>query len=109
VPRLTARARGYDSTWDRARTAFLAQHPTCELCGAPSTIVHHRIPHRMGQAKTTAERDTARRLFWSKAGWVPVCQPCHDGPCDHEDRHGYSNAIGNDGLPTDPRHPFNRG
>lgn len=98
MPRLTARARGYDSRWDKARAGFLRSHPRCARCGAPSSVVHHRKPHRGNQA-----------LFWDRANWQPVCQPCHDGPCQFEERHGYGNQLGADGLPADPNHPFNRG
>lgn len=93
-----ARARGYDSKWDRERAAFLAIHRRCARCPAPSTVVHHKIPHRGD-----------RSLFWRRSNWEPVCQPCHDGPCQQEERNGYHNAVDGDGLPTDPNHPFNRG
>ena len=98
MPRPNFRERGYTSRWDTARRAFLAEHPRCTRCGSPATVVHHRKPHRGNPT-----------LMWDRGNWEPVCKPCHDGPCQHEDRHGYSNAIGDDGLPTDPRHPFNTG
>lgn len=98
MPRPSFRERGYTSQWDKARRAFLAQHPRCTRCCAPATVVHHRKPHRGNPS-----------LMWDRANWEPVCKPCHDSQCQHEDRHGYSNAIGDYGLPTDPRHPFNAG
>lgn len=39
--RPTARERGYDSRWERTREQFLRANPTCEVCNAPATDVHH--------------------------------------------------------------------
>jgi 5-methylcytosine-specific restriction endonuclease McrA len=72
--RPSARARGYDSKWDVERAAYLKAHPSCtrqhkdgSTCGAPSTVVHHIIPHRGNQ-----------KLFWSRSNWAARCKPCHD-------------------------------
>lgn len=73
--RPTARERGYSSAWEKARAGFLAKHPTCSRCGAPATVVHHTIPHRGDKAK-----------FWDRKSWAPVCKPCHDGPCQAEEK-----------------------
>jgi 5-methylcytosine-specific restriction endonuclease McrA len=97
MPRPGARARGYDGKWDRERKAYLAIHRTCTRCGAPATIVNHKTPHRGD-----------RSLFWRRSNWEAVCQPCHDGPIQQQERHGYHSGVGADGLPTDPAHPFNR-
>jgi 5-methylcytosine-specific restriction protein A len=75
--RPTAAARGYDSKWAAARKGFLLKHPVCcrPSCGQPATIVHHSTPHR-GDMK----------LFWDRSLWLPVCQPCHDGPLQSIER-----------------------
>jgi 5-methylcytosine-specific restriction protein A len=36
-----ARARGYDARWEATRAAYLAEHPDCAQCGAPTTDVDH--------------------------------------------------------------------
>lgn len=64
--RPNARERGYDSKWEKARRAFLADHPTCS-CGAQATVVHHGVPHR-GDMK----------LFWDRKLWRPRCASCHN-------------------------------
>lgn len=66
--RPTARERGYTSQWEKARAAFLAKHPHCAMCGKPSAVVDHIIPHRGD-----------KRLFWNSANWQPLCTPCHSG------------------------------
>ncbi len=66
--RPTARQRGYDTQWDKARSTFLASNSSCSFCGATATVVDHIVPHR-GDMK----------LFWKKANWQPLCKPCHDG------------------------------
>jgi len=73
--RPTARERGYGSKWEQARADFLAAHPTCNRCGAPSTVVNHVIPHK-GDMK----------LFWRRSNWEAVCKPCHDGPIQSQER-----------------------
>lgn len=68
--RPTARQRGYDSYWQRASKAFLAQ-PENRLCacgcGRAADMVDHIIPHR-GNMK----------LFWDIRNWQPMASsPCH--------------------------------
>lgn len=67
------------------------------------TTVNHRIPHKGDW-----------NLFIDPTNHQSVCSPCHDGPIQAEeatgkanDRVGYSVATDANGLPTDPRHPFN--
>lgn len=66
--RPSARQRGYDSAWDRARKAFLAKYPRCRRCGSPANVVDHIIPHKGDKA-----------VFWDRANWQPLCTPCHSG------------------------------
>lgn len=74
--RPSARERGYDAKWDRERAAYLTFHSTCLHCHMrPATIVHHIIAHRGD-----------RSLFWNRSNWMPVCQPCHDGPIQRRER-----------------------
>lgn len=108
MARLGARARGYTSSWEAARAKWLETHLTCAMCGGRATVVHHRIPHRMSQARTQEETAEARRIFWNKRDWVPVCAPCHDGPIQQQERHGYHSDVDDSGTPLDRNHPFNR-
>lgn len=66
--RPSARERGYDSAWDKARAGFLVKHNQCAMCDAPATIVDHVIPHKGD-----------KRLFWDRSNWQPLCTPCHSG------------------------------
>lgn len=91
--------------WRRARAEFLERHPTCALCGAPADTVDHVRPHRGD-----------KRLFWDSANWRAMCKACHDRKTARSDG-GFGNApgetvssaCGEDGLPSDPAHPWNRG
>jgi 5-methylcytosine-specific restriction protein A len=70
--RPSARQRGYTPAWDRAASAYKAQHPLCLGCSAvgraePTTVVDHIIPHKGDQA-----------LFWDQANWQPACAWHHD-------------------------------
>ena len=49
-------------------------------------------------------------LFFDPDNLESVCKPCHDGAIQSEERReaNYSDAVGPDGYPLDPNHPFNR-
>jgi 5-methylcytosine-specific restriction protein A len=70
--RPSARARGYNHEWRKARTEYLAMHPHCRECATHgvtrlATVVDHIIPHRGD-----------KHLFWHRANWQPLCKSCHD-------------------------------
>ena len=73
--RPSARERGYDTKWDKARAAYLAKHPKCVKCGAPATVVDHVIPHKGDM-----------RLFWDRSRWQPLCTHCHSSRKQSEER-----------------------
>ena len=77
--RLSARARGYTSKWQRESKAFLAlpENHACIRCGTPAMLVHHAIPHRGDPP-----------LFWNRKNWRPACKRCHDGPLQSEEKRG---------------------
>jgi len=103
MQRPSARQRGYNSRWQKARATFLANRPRCERvtngtpCGALATVVHHKVPHKGDPA-----------LFWNTANWSPRCKLCHDSGEQGDEKRGFSTAVGMDGWPTDDRHPANR-
>jgi 5-methylcytosine-specific restriction endonuclease McrA len=66
--RPSARARGYDAEWERARADWLAAYPSCRRCGAPATLVDHIIPIR---------KAPHRRL--DRTNFQSLCTPCHSG------------------------------
>lgn len=98
----SARQRGYDSRWDKARRTHLEHHPLCVMCMEQgwveaATVVDHIIPHKGDQA-----------LFWDRSNWQSLCKAHHDGPKQASEARGYSIEVGADGWPTDPKHPANR-
>lgn len=82
--RLSARSRGYDTRWDKARATFLKSNPTCtfqvngETCGRAATIVDHVVPHRGDQ-----------KLFWNKGNWAALCVHCHSSRKQSVERRSY--------------------
>lgn len=64
--RPSARERGYDAKWEKARAEYLKANPLCRFDGAPATTVDHIKPHRGDM-----------RLFWSRSNWQPLCTSCH--------------------------------
>lgn len=101
--RQSASARGYGHKWRQYREAFLKSNPFCVKCQARGRVsaantVDHITPHRGDPS-----------LFWNPENHQALCAACHSGPKQAEDHRGFSEAVGADGLPIDPRHPFNRG
>ncbi len=78
--RPSARERGYDHEWRKARLEYLATHPHCRECSKSAitrlaTVVDHIIPH-----------SGDKRLFWHRANWQPLCKPCHDSVKQRQER-----------------------
>jgi 5-methylcytosine-specific restriction protein A len=89
----TARQRGYDSRWEKARKTYLMSHPLCLMCKkdgrvTPATVVDHRIPHKGNQ-----------ELFWDTDNWQPLCAPHHNRDKQREER-GRFRAVDADGWPV---------
>lgn len=65
--------RGYDYAWQKARIAWLHNHPLCVFCEkagmvVEANVVDHIIPHKGDKF-----------LFWdSENNWQSLCAPCHD-------------------------------
>lgn len=69
----SARARGYDSKWDKAARGHLDRCPLCRYCEltgdeVAATLVDHLYPQR-----------TYPGVFWVKRWWVSSCDECHNG------------------------------
>ena len=91
--RPTARTRGYNWRWEKARKTYLATHPLCVMFNREgharaATLVDHIIPHK---------GDTA--LFWDVRGnWQALCKPHHDKDKQREER-GSTQAVDETGWP----------
>jgi 5-methylcytosine-specific restriction protein A len=102
--RPSARSRGYNARWDKARATYLAHNPYCKPCQragikALATHVDHLIPHRGDQT-----------LFWDKNNWMGLCSTCHNGDKQKAEKSGSSRYRGchPDGTPLDPGHRWNQ-
>ncbi len=93
----------YDlKVWDDLRAKQLSDYQLCTRCLArgvviDASVVNHRIAHKGDWS-----------LFIDLDNLESVCKPCHDGEIQAEERIGYSRNVGDDGWPTDIKHPFNR-
>jgi 5-methylcytosine-specific restriction enzyme A len=88
--------------WQRRRKLQLQQQPLCAYClrkglVVRATVADHVTPHR---GDLTAFRSGELQS---------LCQHHHDSTKKEQEQRGYSTAIGLDGLPIDPAHPFNSG
>lgn len=73
--RPSARQRGYDSRWQKARAGYLLAHPYCIMCGAPASHVDHITPHKGDD-----------RLFWDQSNWQSLCAHHHNSTKQREER-----------------------
>jgi 5-methylcytosine-specific restriction endonuclease McrA len=95
--------RFYDSVrWRKLRKWFLSINPLCVIClkmgrETPATIVDHKKPHKGNY-----------ELFWDQDNWQSLCAGCHSAVKQQQERSGYSQACGVDGMPIDDNHPFNK-
>ena len=69
----TSTQRGYDRSWQRCRSAFLAVHPLCAPCLAkrPMRVKAAEQVHHVQAIAVAPER----RLDWSNL--LAVCAACH--------------------------------
>jgi 5-methylcytosine-specific restriction enzyme A len=87
--------------WRKRARHQLRTEPLCAAClkqkrVTPATIADHDPPHKGD---------------WNAFRLGPLqslCADCHAGKWA-EDKRGYRCDVGDDGLPIDPNHPFNRG
>jgi len=90
------------AVWQKRRRHQLMVEPFCAICtaqGCPSVVatqVDHIVPHRGDW--------NAFRL----GALQSLCASCH-GHKKFAEAHGFDRAIGADGMPLDPRHPFYTG
>lgn len=95
--------RMYDTArWRALRKAFLDEHPLCALCAKAGKIeaadtVDHVRPHKGDPI-----------LFWDWDNLQSLCAPCHDSIKRQQEHRGFSGAADRDGLPIDPKHPWNQ-
>jgi 5-methylcytosine-specific restriction enzyme A len=86
-------------SWRRRAKHQLQIAPLCVMCleagrTTPATIADHHPPHKGDYNKF--------RLGPLRS----LCRDCHQGVWAI-DKRGYSHAVGDDGYPLDPAHPFN--
>ena len=77
--RLSAWQRGYDSTWQKLRNAFIKRNPLCVYCMKtgvikPAEEIDHIVPHK---------GDNVLRL--SESNLQALCKQCHSRKTATED------------------------
>lgn len=113
----TSASRGYGYRWRLAREDHLRRHPHCAMCSTErrpvaAVIVDHKVPHRLGEAKASADSEriaAAWRLFWDRDNWQSLCETCHSSVKQRLERSGRLAGCSADGRPLDPGHHWNRG
>lgn len=94
--RPSARARGYNWRWEKARLAYLRRHPLCIMCQkqgitTQADVVDHIIPHKGNM-----------QLFWDQANWQSLCFTHHNQDKQRMDRGSKPRQqVGEDGWPIE--------
>lgn len=65
--RQSAARRGYGRRWQKVRTSFLADHPSCAHCGEPARHVDHVTPKHHGVDGADCP----------ESGMQALCARCH--------------------------------
>jgi 5-methylcytosine-specific restriction endonuclease McrA len=93
----------YDTAfWQRRRKQQLLAHPLCKMCAARgavisiATVVDHVEPHKGDW-----------NLF-ALGELQSLCASCHNSAKRFIELRGHSIEVGDDGWPTDPKHPANK-
>jgi len=73
--RPSARKRGYDVNWDKARAEYLQVYNSCRRCGQQASVVDHIKPHKGD-----------KKLFWDRTNWQALCSHCHNSAKQAEER-----------------------
>lgn len=89
----------HDPRWRKLRAQHLRKQPRCVICRRPAVSgqalhVDHIVPWR---------KDYSRRF--DPTNVQTLCVKCHATHKRAIGIHGYSNDIGLNGWPIDPRHP----
>jgi 5-methylcytosine-specific restriction protein A len=93
----------FTARWRALRAAQLKEYPLCIYClqaGARTVAV---------VADHTVRHDGNPELFWDPQNLTSLCKQHHDSSKQRAEHRGYSSAVGDDGWPTDSRHPVNTG
>jgi 5-methylcytosine-specific restriction protein A len=88
--------------WRKRRRHQLLVEPLCRMCAAKGKIERARI----------ADHITEHGGNWTAfltGDLQSLCEPCHNGTKQRVKFHGYDCEIGEDGWPTDERHPTHTG
>ncbi len=88
--------------WAKIRARQLQTHPLCQWCEAKGRIVAATVCHH----DDPKQKNSPATFFLGP--FTSLCAPCHDSMAQQIERIGYSKAVGEDGWPTDERHPVNR-
>jgi 5-methylcytosine-specific restriction enzyme A len=92
----------YDSGfWARRRRLQLIHEPLCRMCrerglATPASVADHIEPHRGDINK------------FKLGALQSLCEDCHNSLKKYIELRGYGIDVGDDGWPTDPKHPANR-
>jgi 5-methylcytosine-specific restriction enzyme A len=87
--------------WIKGRLRHLAKYPLCKYCElqgrvTAATIVDHIVPHKGDET-----------LFFDESNWQALCKLCHDQVKKAEEHGRLVLGTGADGVPLDPKHPWN--
>lgn len=96
--RETGRTLGLsDAPWRRLRASVLAEEPLCRHCAARGLVVEATDVDHINNDPTNNDRENLQ----------PLCHECHSRKTNADMGHRVNYGCDVDGMPLDPRHPWN--
>ena len=92
--------------WQQLRQFILARDGyRCSAIGCGVTLVDGRTSPSSAVVNHIKPHRGNLELFWDPSNLEAVCKQCHDSDIQSREKLGYDKRIGNDGWPTDDKHP----
>jgi 5-methylcytosine-specific restriction endonuclease McrA len=97
---LSKHARLYaKASWKHRRAAQLREHPLCAYCLKRGQVVAASVADHIEPHDGDAEK--------FEGPLQSLCATCHSAIKQAEENGGLMRGCGLDGMPLDPRHPWN--
>lgn len=87
--------------WQRRRKQQLKAHPLCKCCAERGIVTAARVADHVEPHKGDWNLFALGEL-------QSLCGSCHNSRKRFIETRGHSVDVGDDGWPTDPKHPANR-
>ena len=72
--------RGYDYKWKQFSKAYLLEHPTCVMCGAPATVTDHWV------MPADVMLNVYNSFVYDESMYASLCHSCNAKKSNNKDK-----------------------